>query len=109
MTNQKIVMYLMRSAVAGGILGTAHGALVAYKHPEPKYSTAEVIINNGITGMLMGPWAPIAIPIWMWNHPDVRCPMNPRRWRRRNPPSDTDPPAEGATVRVARLSLDGNF
>ena len=99
MSNQRFVQYLTGSAVIGGVLGAIHGKLsVARSQADP---TEHVMLHTA-TGLFLGPWAPVALPYWMWNQPDVKCLANPR--------GPKQPPASpGATAFLERLTLDGYF
>jgi hypothetical protein len=103
MPQQKLVTYFMRSALVGGSLGVLHGAVVMFKN---KHTTIEPVVMHGATGLFLGPWAPVALPIWMWTQPSVQCPANPREWGRPPPP-----PVDGgvATKDLERVALNGHF
>ena len=91
MPQHKLVTYFARSALVGGGLGAAHGAVVMFKN---KHTTIEPIVMHGATGLFLGPWAPVALPIWMWTQPSVQCPANPREWSKKSGP----PPDAGGAV-----------
>ena len=99
MSNQYFVRYLASSAVIGGMLGAIHGKLSA---AQSQADPTEHVMLHTATGLFLGPWAPIALPYWVWNKPDVKCPTNPR-----GPKSPPAPP--GASAFLERLTLDGYF
>jgi hypothetical protein len=106
MPQQKLVTYFMRSALVGGCLGAAHGAAVMHKHQLP---TIEPIVMHGATGLFLGPWAPVALPIWIWKQPDVHCPANPREWSKKRGPPPSSVDGGVATKDLERVALDGHF
>lgn len=73
MSHQKLVNYLITSSVTGGALGAIHGKMSSSQDEQIKQ-----MAEHGVTGLLLGPWAPVALPYWMWNQPNVKCPKNPR-------------------------------
>lgn len=106
MPQQKLVTYFMRSALVGGGLGAAHGAVVMFKN---KHTTIEPVVMHGATGLFLGPWAPVALPIWMWTQPNVQCPANPREWGKSRGPPPVDGGSVIATKDLERVALNGHF
>ncbi len=76
---QRFVSYLTVSAITGGLLGAIHGRAVSLTQ-EPSERTHTMFLHMS-TGLFLGPWAPLALPYWLWNQPDVRCPSNPRAFQ----------------------------
>lgn len=74
-----LVSYLIRSSLVGGALGGIHGYWVA-QTLAPRTDPIHPIVSHTATGLFLGPWAPVALPIWMWKYPNPVCPMNPRNW-----------------------------
>jgi hypothetical protein len=99
MIHVRLVNYLMNSAITGGVLGATHGYWVAQKTTVTE--SVHPVITHSATGLFLGPWAPVALPIWMWNFPDPSCPTNPRRGGGSDP---VTPPHD-----LERIALDGHF
>jgi hypothetical protein len=59
MPHAQLLNYIMRSTIIGGVCGAIHGYNVEQK----------LIVQHTITGMIMGPWIPIAVPLWVWKYP----------------------------------------
>jgi hypothetical protein len=74
MPRQQLMTYFIQSAIGGGALGAIHGAIIMHKHN----LTIEPIITHGATGLFLGPWAPVALPIWMWKYSGP-CTANPSK------------------------------
>jgi hypothetical protein len=53
--SRAFVKYLLITSVGGGVLGVLHGA--------PAGGDAPAL--HGITGAILGPWAPIFVPLWV--------------------------------------------
>jgi hypothetical protein len=52
--------YLMTSVTIGGTLGAAHGLGRTAHTPGER---AQAVLMDGIQGMAIGPWFPIAVPL----------------------------------------------
>ena len=78
--------YLIGSTVVGGTVGFAHG-YAAFPSEMPNRGIR--IYENALSGALLAPWAPIAVPIYatqLW--PTQKgCP-----WLRRTPATPMDVP-----------------
>lgn len=74
-----LLKYLLRTTIAGGIAGAAHGmvSLHHFHKQEPLEKTMYVAVHAQ-TGAIIGPWLPILIPIWLTldgSNQNTRCPM----------------------------------
>lgn len=69
--------YLIGSTVAGGLVGLTHG-LYAIPFTAPQRNI--LIAQNTLSGALLGPWAPVAVPVYAtrWWPRNGDCP-----WMRR--------------------------
>jgi hypothetical protein len=77
MSHQKLVNYLITSSVTGGALGAIHGKMSSTQK-QTQDEHIKQMAEHGVTGLFLGPWAPVALPFWMWNQPNVKCPKNPQ-------------------------------
>jgi hypothetical protein len=87
-TMSPVPTYILRSMLAGGVLGAGHGAWrgwTALKHDVPmrehrtvdhykEYVGADAF-NDLVYGVLCGPWAPVLIPaaLFRWRSKDWNC------------------------------------
>lgn len=83
-----LLRYLIGSTVAGGAIGLAHGfhAIPAGVPHRPLR-----IYENTLSGALLGPWAPVAVPLYAtrWWPNGGECP-----WLRQARMRDRDRPHE---------------
>ena len=69
MQSTVVVRYLLVTSLGSGVLGVIHGAAA------PPYDESAPAMH-GLTGALLGPWAPILMPLWMAGViPNCRCPV----------------------------------
>lgn len=83
-----VLRYVVSSAFLGGAVGIAHGsvrgAIELYRdtgsvRPLTQYHALEYIgrgaANDGLQGALLGPWAPVLVPLWFtaWRS-QMKCP-----------------------------------
>jgi hypothetical protein len=78
--------YLIGSTVIGGTVGFAHGYAA---FPPGMPNRAVRIYENSLSGALLAPWAPVAVPIYasQWWPNKGECP-----WLRRTPATPMDMP-----------------
>jgi len=56
--------YLIRTAIAGGLFGGVHG-LITLDHSNPdNWGRAAHVAYHTQAGAILGPWFPIAFPLW---------------------------------------------
>ena len=80
--------YLMRTTVAGGVLGGVHGMMTLDRVPPGDLDRIAHVAYHMQTGAVMGPWFPISIPIWFKLHGatnKTECPI-----MKASPPSSTE-------------------
>ncbi len=66
---QRFTQYVIASSLGGGIVGIGH-ALCA----QPKMGRQEACFYYGISGLVVGPWAPLVVPAMVLGLTDTVCP-----------------------------------
>lgn len=80
-------IYLLTSAIGGGILGAVHGAADGFlelrqrqqqrQQQQSLRETGEYVVPriayHGITGALLGPWFPVVVPLYYFVWKDRQC------------------------------------
>ena len=75
-----LLKYLLRTTVAGGLVGATHGAVTVQRlHPayEPEQKLIHVA-SHAQFGAMAGPWLPVLVPIWFvldGSTNDTECPV----------------------------------
>lgn len=59
-----LLKYLLRTTVAGGLVGAAHGAVTLSPTVTDPYAKAFHVAGHAQMGAMMGPWMPVLVPIW---------------------------------------------
>lgn len=83
-------LYLLRMALGGMAGGAAHGAYRGYRDLRRDVPVRELIeqthiikyivqpaAHDGLVTSLLAPWAPIALPLWIFHWRDTGCPLHP--------------------------------
>jgi hypothetical protein len=78
--------YLLSMSIGGMAAGAAHGAWRGYRDLPVKYESDHLLkyivgpaARDGLSWSLLGPWAPVALPLWFFYWKDVHCPVHPNR------------------------------
>lgn len=72
-----LVKYLLRTTIVGGLVGATHGSMTVHLLPSTDFhQQVWHIASHAQLGAIIGPWLPIAIPIWLsvdGSGNDTRC------------------------------------
>ena len=71
---QRFTQYVIATSLIGGSVGIAHGSRSTNTDVQPKISKTEAYFYYGISGLVLGPWAPIVIPATLLGVTTTKCP-----------------------------------